>query len=746
MVLGVLFPLLCFAQPVIKEIEIRGLETIEEDEVRGDITIEPGDTYDARTVNEQIKTLFTTGKFARVEEIKEPLDDGIRLVFAVEENRRIRDVSVTGNREFSAEQVKRTLPFEPGDFLPVNADALIRTKIAYMYAQKQIYRVDVNTSIVPADEEHEVDVSIFIDEGERLLIKDLRFKGNESYSSLRLRLLAESRGSWLLEKRYYNDTAFEEDLNTIRQFYRSRGYLDVEVRRGTFTYNRKKQWVSPVIRIDEGVRYRITDIDVSGYRIFRKEEIMQVLKPMKGRYFSVKRLRKCFNELYEMYANEGFIMVEPNYDFDRDPETGTAQMTLSIEEHSRIYVGDVKIEKTDEFVPSEKPNFIERWYLRIAPPVKEDVIRRELLLEPGDVYRLYRERRTAQRLKRMGIFEDVTIRREPTKKDNVMDMVVSVKEGVTQALLFGVGYGDETGPYFQTRYRERNLFGEAKDLNLNAMISKRLLAFSIGYRDRHFRGTDTSFAMEIFRDMFYRYKYGENHTGATVTFGFPAGEYLKHYVRVRGEYVQFDDVDDDIEEDLDSYPVGSVRYRLVHDTRDDVRYPTSGDVKAGGLELGYADGALVKFTGNYRSYWRLYKDLIYAVDARVGVMPYDADNVGITERLYMGGARDLRGFKNRRAGPHDEGEDEVPTGGSVKIAAQNELRFPIYDQLRGLFFLDIGTIDDEFPGLGKARASTGLGLRLDIKVFYIALDFAYPFLEHDDDETRYVHFRLGSLF
>jgi len=722
------------------------LTSLSESEVRSDFGIEEGDDYSVVTLNEKIKEIYRTGKFASVEPVAEQHEDGVKITLVLEENPIIEDIVVFGNEEFSTEKILSALPLKEGDFLPPHAESLLWSAIAGLYAERKIYQTRVEFSTSEGTEENSVIVNLYINEGKRLLIKDLIFKGNESYSSTRLRLLTTNRGSWWFIKRYYNDDTFDDDLDAIRRFYLSRGFLDVKAERGKFIYNETEKWVCPVIRIEEGTRYRVADIEPLGSQIFRRDEILRHFESMLGKYYSAKRFQKCLLKLHEMYGDEGFILIEAKADFERNTEEGTVEILLNIDENQRMYVGDIKVEKRDEYDITGDLNWIEQWYLRVAPPVKEEVIRKEVILQAGDVYRRYKEQRSIDRLKSLGIFEDVAVRREPGEKKDVMNMIVSVKEGITQALIFSLGYGDATGAYFQGQFRERNLFGEAKDLRISGLVGTRNIAFHIGYLDRYFRGSRTSMSVDLYRDMLKLTGYDEEKTGSQVTFGIPGNEYIRHYLGLRAEYVDFEDVDDDIEEELDSYPVVTGRYRIVRDSIDDRNWPTRGDIRAAGIETGVADGFLLKFTASYQGYWRIYKNLIYALDASGGLMPYDADEVGISERFFMGGNADLRGFKYRGAGPMDEGEDDVATGGSLKLLARNEIRFPLYEQLRGLVFLDVGTIDDEFPGLGEPRVSAGIGFRFNVKVFYIAIDFAHAFIKEDDDQTRFIHFHLGSLF
>jgi len=163
------------------------------------------------------------------------------------------------------------------------------------------------------------------------------------------------------------------------------------------------------------------------------------------------------------------------------------------------------------------------------------------------------------------------------------------------------------------------------------------------------------------------------------------------------------------------------------------------------VEAGYADRALLKFRMDHSRYITLYKDLIYAGHVSGGLIPYPSDEVGITERFFLGGSSDLRGFSSRGAGPKDKGEENMALGGSTKLLFKNEIRYPIYGDLKGVIFGDVGALD-ETVHLSPLRASTGAGLRLKISIITLSLDFARAFVEEDSDDTQIVHFRLGASF
>jgi outer membrane protein insertion porin family len=297
----------------------------------------------------------------------------------------------------------------------------------------------------------------------------------------------------------------------------------------------------------------------------------------------------------------------------------------------------------------------------------------------------------------------------------------------------------------QASIRERNLFGDARDLRASVLFGTRSSSFHIGYLDRYWRGTDMSLDWELYCDRYFRREYGERTYGTSLEFGKPLSEYVKAYLRFRLEDVNFFDEDDDIRARLDSYPLAAVRFRIVEDRLNDTWWPTRGFTRSAGVELGYADGLLAKFSTDFSYYNNFYKDFVYSISGFAGLIPYDADKVGITERFFLGGANDLRGFAYRGAGPMDKGDHEMAIGGSTKLLLKNEIRYPIYDELKGLIFLDMGMLD-ETVGLDKPRVSVGTGFRLKISFVRIYVDFAKALVKEHRDNTQIFHFRLGANF
>jgi outer membrane protein insertion porin family len=307
--------------------------------------------------------------------------------------------------------------------------------------------------------------------------------------------------------------------------------------------------------------------------------------------------------------------------------------------------------------------------------------------------------------------------------------------------------GDVSGATVTFELTNRNMYGEADRLRASATFGTRTSLFRLGYFNRYIGDSDTSADFALYRSRQSFRAYRERTYGTSLELGQPISEYLNGFIRIRGERVDFSQYDDDADEDFDGYYVGAVRPMLVYDRRDNNTWATRGYLVSGGIETGYADGFLFKLLHGFEWYKTLGEsEFIYYYDHTVGLMPYDADNVGISERFFVGGTSSLRGFKYREVGPRDDGDDDLATGGSTRLTQRHELRYPFNDFIRGRIFTDAAVLEEGFMDFGTPRVGSGVGVLVDFGPFVLELDFAVPVLKDSGDKTQFLHFRISSDF
>ncbi len=734
----------------IVEVEVVGCEKSDPESIRKVMELKAGESFDATAVRRDLQAITDLGFYnpLSMKMSTEEIDGGVRLLVQVDEQPVVNSITFIGNITYTAERLERELDFKVGDLLPLAAKSTTTRSMRGFYAKGGFKSATARVSTETADEPNTVNVQIAIDEGEKIKIKDLIVTGNAYFSNFRIRSMATNSGSWLLFDNYYDDRAFDDDLRLIEERYRDAGFLDATAKRGNFRYNAARAQVSPEIVINEGPRYTVSGVELNANRLFTDEEVSAPFLPMIGKHFSGEKFREGVQKLRRLYGDQGYVNAEFNGHFTKNPEAGTVTLVLDVTENDVVYVGEVYIKKTDEdyefdLTPLEK---FTDWS---SPGVKDDTVLREVKLKPGAKYRTADEVRTEDRLRNLGFFQSVDVNRKPTGDPKVDDVVIVVEEDPAAAF-FSVtaGVGEVSGPSVGFNYVNPNLFGEAKVLNIGTTLAKRYSSFRINYLDRYFNDSDNSMEWTLSREFAQYRGYGERTYGTSVEFGHPYTEYVKGYLRVRAEHVRLERHDTDVRESMSSYPVFAVRGMVVRDLRNNKRWTTRGYMVSGGVETGVARNAMIKFLHSYEWYKSLDKeeDWVYAYSHTVGVQPYHATHVGISERFFLGGTTTLRGFDVRGIGPTDRGARDVHTGGSIMIAQRHELRHRFTKYLRGRLFVDAGMLEESTFQFGTPRVGTGAGISFDMGAFVVDVDLAAAAVRQSHDRTRVLHFRIRSNF
>lgn len=732
-------------------VEIEGTVRTTTGAIERAMTLQPGTPFTAEAYRRDLQSIADLGVYDPLEIAIETQqrDDGLHLLVRVKENPTIRNITFIGNVAFKAERLRREIDVKEGELLPVAAASRTRRSLQAFYSQGGFSATRINVEVDPVEAETPtVDMRILIDEGEKIRIKRLDLEGNKHFPSWWIRFWVQNNSGFLFFRNWYDDRAFDDDLRLIEDKYRDAGFLDATATRGTFEYNEEKAWVAPSIIINEGPRYTVTGVAFDGITLFTPEEINSAFVRVVGRTYNGNRFREALERVRRLYGDQGYINTRIDGRFEKNPAAGTVLLRLMIEESDVSYVGAVRVQKS-EYDYEFDLTTLERFMDWMSPGVKTEVIEREVQLKPGEKYRTVDEVRTVDRLRGLGFFENVRVRREPTADPQVTDAVVEVEED-PNAGYFGIsaGVGEVTGFTVGFNYTNPNLFGEAKVLRANLLLGSRVQSFTLGYLDRYWRDTDDSLGLNAYYDNFDYRAYLQRTLGASAEIGRPINDNSRAFVRLRLENVDLKREDEDLVEDMDDYGVVGLRFLLARDTVDSRRWQTRGYRVTGGIEPGYARDWMLKLTHDLSAYRALDKreDWVYAYEHGVGIAPYDADHVGIGERFFLGGTSTLRGFEARGVGPKDPGVDDIAIGGSLSLRQRHELRHRFNRVIRGRLFVDAGILGFKPTDLEKPRIGTGTGVSFDLGAFSIDVDLAYAALKHDHDRTRVLHFRIRSNF
>ncbi len=735
---------------VIESVEVRGLARMQPSEVSGVMSLRAGEGFMSDALQADQKAIAGLGTIdpLSISIACEMLPDGrVKLIVTARENPVLSRIILVGNVRYTEKAILARLDVKPGAILPTDARAGTMKAIRDFYAGGGYKSTRVDVSIEPTGEKPgEVTLTAVIDEGEKIRIRDLIIRGNRSLSAFWLRLQLSNQGSWFIFDNYYDEQSFVTDLRTVEAMYRNRGFLDATARRGEFIYDESKAEVSPVIEIEEGPRYAVAKVEVTGSTLFTREEVEAPFRSLIGRKYQGDRFGEAIDALTGLYGRQGYVDTEVNGRFEKESSGDSVVLVVEVSEAPAVNVGEVRVSKA-RYDFKVDLNFLQEILSTFSAPTKDETILRENRLRPGERYRSTDEHRTAERLRKLRIFDKVNVRREPTTNPAVQDAVIEVEESPSAGyFVISAGVAQSSGPAVGLSYTNPNLFGDADVFDASVTVGPRTRRANVRYFDRYIGDTRTSYDLNLYAERDRYRAYAQQTYGMTNEWGRPWTEYRDVFARLRLEHNSFGDVRGNPREDFDSYVTAAARVRVLEDRTDSRTFPTRGYAFGAGLESGVADGFLLKLTHSYDRYFGLSEDWVYAYGHTVGLMPYDATSIGLGERFFIGGSGDLRGFAPREVGPRDPREKDLAIGGATKVTQRHELRYAITRRFHGRLFADLGILDERAFSLSRPRVGVGPGFSADMGPVVLDIDFGFAVVKGKHDRPRLLSFRVASDF
>ncbi len=729
----------------IQAIRIEGNQRIEAETVRSYLAIEPGDPFDPGLLDQSLKNLFATGLFDDVALERE----GDTLVVRVVENPIINRIAFEGNRRIDDDTLSNEIQLRPRVVYTRSRVQNAVERILAVYRRNGRFAATVEPKIIELPQ-NRVDLVFEVNEGPLTGVQRIIFIGNEAFSDETLRGQIQTR-----ESRWYrfftaDDTydpdrlAFDQEL--LRRFYLARGYADFNVLSTIAELSPDGERFFITFTVEEGPRYRFGDVHVeSQLRDVSPRDLERQVTTRSGQVYNADEVENSIVALTERLGELGYAFVQIEPRLERDRAARTVDLTYVIDEGPRVYVERIDIIGNVRTL--------------------DEVVRREFRLAEGDPFNTALLRRSRQRIENLGFFETVEMRTLPGSTPDRTAVEVEVAERSTGELSFGAGYSTAEGPLVDVRLRERNLLGRGQDLRLGATISGRTRQFDLSFTEPYFLDRDLAVGFDLFRrttDFQDESSFDRTRTGGTIRGTYPLTERLRHSLRYTLRYDQIEDVDEDasrfIQEEQGNELTSLIGQSFTYDVRDNRFLPSEGYLLRLSQDLAGlgGDSRFIRHevTGSY--YYAFFPDVVLnlAVDAG-NIFGYGGEDVRLFERFFVGGTN-LRGFSFAGIGPRDVTTDDA-LGGNTFVVGTVEMRFPLGlpEELRvfGRTFVDAGTltgldIDDEpeIEDSASLRAAGGVGLTWLSPFGPIAIDFAFPFLKEDEDETETFRLSFGTRF
>lgn len=737
-----------FCQENIIRIDIEGNRRIETDLIRINISAKVGDPLSQETVSNDIKKIYKLGFFDDVSAEVEKTPEGVILIYNVKEKPVVVDLRVKGNKKIKTDEILKVIGVKEGRIIELEKVKMSAAAIKKLYLDKGYVAAEVNYDIEPKTE-GTVGVTFDIKEGKKAFIKEVIIVGNKALKTKKIKGVMQTKPKWFLtfitERGIYRQEESDRDSERIRALYLDNGYIDVKVSKPEVQYSEEKEGFVVTYRIEEGNQYQVKEIKVEGDLVASEDELMKLLTLQIGKPFSRAAIGEDISRLTTFYGDKGYAFANVDPDFKINRENLTVDISFKIEKGKEIYIRNIDIAGNIR--------------------TRDKVIRREIPIQEQRLFSSSKIQAIKPRIFRLGYFEEnieVSTDRVPDTEDQ-LDINVKLKEKPTGFFSIAGGFSSVETFIFAGQIQESNLFGYGNSLSLSAQIGGVTRLFLANYTDPHF--LDSNWVLDVlgfqtdreFQD-FSRFSFG-----GSVTLGRRLFRDLTGRITYRLEHVDVDNVSEDAFLLISETPrlVSSVGVGFVWDTRNNVLDATSGNISRAGVE--FAGGPFggntdfIRYTASTRFFFPFYLNTVFSVAARYGLI--DFRNLGnellVSERFFLGGPNDLRGYEFRRVGPRVPTDDGgfVIIGGVQEVFFTAEYIFPLIPQVgfKGVVFFDMGNAFNDGQNLSvdprDLRKDYGFGIRWVSPLGPLRFEVGFPIGDTLPGEDPYeVQFTVGTLY
>jgi outer membrane protein insertion porin family len=764
----------------VKDVKVRVLDQFGTDatDVLSFCSVTPGSELSQEALSKDVRALLDTGRFAYAGAEIEKMDVGVRVVFVVKRRYRFQEpLAIKGADYLSESKIRKLSELKSGDFIDEPILSSKAGKIRDEYVKKFFPNVKIGAEIQPIEgSAGSANVIFTITEGERAKVHKYRFTGNTSIPDEELRATFGQR-PWYDPRGWFTDTPVSaQDLEDARQqaeeVYKNAGFLDAKVATPSMEKIGNEK-VDVVFAVTEGDVYHVDSTAIRGVKLFPEQEVKasaaERLKVdgVAGR----KTIDDAAKDVRDYYGSRGYVDTAVRPVIEAVPgKPGRMAVTFDVREGELVYIRNIVIRGNNK--------------------TKDKVIRREVMVSPGEIMNEVRIEKSENRLKNLGYFANVRHYTEQANQPGTRDLIYDVEEQRTGNFMVGAGFStvDSLVGFMELTQSNfdilnwPNFTGGGQKARLGLEAGSRRQTAEVSLTEPWFMDRPLALTVEAYRRMRWFDQYDEVRTGASAGLSYPV-KVGRVGARYTLEMVGMEDVDNgewylDPEGSQNSTPdnwtgeankffkyqedeygdaINSViRLYWAHDTRDQPFVPTKGyqtTVFGEVFEGNVGDNELYKMGANYRHWFRMpwYKHVLSLRGRVETVDAYGNDGeVPIYEKLFIGGPRTIRGVEYRDVGPKlyrgDGGNGHAPLGGQSLGLVSAEYSIPVFKAVRLASFIDAGSLSaDSFdPQMSDVCVAAGVGVRIDIPGFPIRFDFAKPVVSDDDyTNDEFFSFAIG---
>lgn len=739
----------------INEIIVNGNQKIETSEVKEYCGLYEGQDFSSDFKNNAIKRLYATSMFKN---ISMHFNNGILKIF-VKERHFISTVNFSGNSKINSTTLAKEILTVSGESLQGSKIKRDLEKIKEIYKRSGHFLVNVKSRTEDAGN-RTVKIIFQINEGPRIGVNSIHFKGNVNLSSSKLKsiiITKESKWFRFLEKNdnYYPERV-EYDKYLITKFYNSLGFINSNIISVAADLLNTKEGFKLTYSIDEGDQYRFGNITVNSKLLNTQSlKLEKFFFQKKGKLFNLEEIETISKKISEYLKESGYSQIEIFPTMQLNTQEKIVHITIVVNEANKIFVNRINIEGNIK--------------------TEDKVIRSQLNIEEGDIYSQTKIEKGEQNIRNLSYFDKVLLTIEPTNQKDRYDININVKEKSTSSIGLDSGYNMSSGLFARVSFLEKNLLGTGKYLNIGLETGKKNTSYYLGITNPYFLDKDLTVGINFFKNQdgqgsgFGHDKpdYAKTSLGTKIVIGSDITDYFSYEIEC---LIKQDTLRNTsslasrfVKEQVGKFNTSSLSHSLTYDRTDSRLLPKQGYLMFGSQEFSGTGGGTKYLKHEIEGkYFKSFFQNNYTVKVSAGagyIRGINDKKVKISDRFNLGDYS-LRGFSFGGIGPRDK-ETKEGFGGQKYYTFSSELNFPIglpeEFNLTGTIFVDTGSLSCVDSKSSSAtnrglyndrslRASLGFGFIWVTKVAPIRIDWGFPVKRQKYDERQTFHIKFSTHF
>lgn len=763
----------------ISDIRVNGLQRVSAGSVFAALPLNVGDEVDDARLVESTRSLFKTGFFQDINLAR----DGNVLVINVVERPSVADIHIAGNKAISTEDLMKGLKqsgLAEGEIFQQATLEGVRNELQRQYVAQGRYSASVQAATV-TQPRNRVALNITIDEGTVAAIQHINVVGNSVFSEEELtdqfQLKTTNWLSFFKNDDKYAREKLAGDLERLRSWYLDRGYINMDISSTQVSITPDKKSVFITVNINEGQRYTVRNVALSGELKVPELDIKALLLLRKGQVFSRHVMTATSDLITRRLGNDGYTFANVNGVPTTHDDDHTVDVAFVVAPGKRAYVNRINY--------------------RGNTKTEDQVLRREMRQMEGGWASTFLIEQSKARLDRLGYFKEVSVQTPAVNgKDDQIDVNYSVEEQASGSITASVGFAQSAGLILGGSISQKNFLGSGNYASLGVTRSEYQSKYSVGYTNPYFTPDGVSLGYNLFySDTDYSKYYDDgvsyysiNSYGLGTTFGYPINDTSR---LTYGLTVQHDSIEPG------TYSADEI-YDFVQ--REGSEF-TNFKASAGWSESTLNKGVLatrghsqnLNFTvtvpGSDLSFYKLdysgqtFLPVTDSTALRLHTKLGYGNGYGSTQGLpfyenYNAGGEDsVRGFESGSLGPRNtpatgayssagqayySDRDTEAMGGNILITGGVEYLFPmpfIKDtrSVRTSLFWDVGSVYSSdcylsttqgcgTVSLEQMASSVGLGVTWYSALGPLTFSLALPVRKPAEAETQVFQFSLGQTF